>query len=177
MCTITQISLSLQTKQQCPLKMKPAQPNFINRKIESAFENISKFTEDDRQHYIKYIVREDEQTNWTTQPPYDALLIRYLTELLRKDEAEPEQTEPLPLLTSSITELDQLSRKIASESLDVLAKLDGKFMMQELASISRARDYIIHLEAKVNRESGFVEHMLLKENLKKFYEIEANIQR
>lgn len=50
-------------------------------------------------------------------------------------------------------------------------------MMQELASVSRAREYINHLESKVSRERGYVEQMLLEENLKKLREIEATIQR
>ncbi len=49
-------------------------------------------------------------------------------------------------------------------------------MLQELASASRARDYINHLESKLCRESGYVEQMLLEENLKKLSEIETNIQ-
>ena len=57
----------------------------------------------------------------------------------------------------------------------MLAKLDGKFMMQELASASRARDYINHLESKVCRESGHVEQILLEENLKKLSEIETSM--
>ena len=75
------------------------------------------------------MVREDEQNNWTTQPTYDALLIRYLPQLLGREPASsgtptvenPTQTqtleeakpEPLPTTSSSITELDQLSSKIA----------------------------------------------------------------
>ena len=97
------------------------------------------------------MVREDNQNTWTVAPTYDALLIRYYPRLLRdlskhlgkepKEEANP---EPLPTPISSITELDQLSSKIAKESHQVLANLDGKFVMQELASASKSRDYINH---------------------------------
>ena len=59
----------------------------------------------------------------------------------------------------------------------MLAKLDRKFALRELASVHRTRDYIDHLESKVRRESGFVEQMLLEENLKKLSEIETSIQR
>ena len=48
--------------------------------------------------------------------------------------------------------------------------------MQELASSARVRDYISHLESKLNGESGYVELLLLEESLKKLSEIEANIQ-
>ena len=73
-----------------------------------------------------------------------------------KQELKP---EPLPTPTSSISELDQLSSKISQGSTNVLAELDGKFMMQELASASKSRDYINHLESKVSRESGYVEQL------------------
>ena len=61
-----------------PFKDEGSAARFHQQKIESAFPNISQFTEESRQHYIKNMVREDEQNNWTTQPTYDALLIRYL---------------------------------------------------------------------------------------------------
>jgi hypothetical protein len=46
---------------------------------------------------------------------------------------------------------------MAQESPQALAKLDGEFTMQELASATRARDYVNHLESQVSRESGYVE--------------------
>jgi hypothetical protein len=49
--------------------------------------------------------------------------------------------------------------------------------MQELASVNRARDYTAHLEDKVARESGFVEYLLLTENLKTLSEIETKIYK
>ncbi len=73
------------------------------------------------------------------------------------------------------TPTSSIADKIAEESLKVLAKLEGQFMLQELASASRARDYINHLASNVSRESGYVEQMPLKENFKKLSEIEANI--
>ena len=79
-----------------------------------------------------------------------------------KQDSEPSTAEPLPTTTSSITELNQLSSKISQEATKVLAELDGEFMMQELASASRARDCINHLESKLCRESGYVEQMLLE---------------
>ena len=83
------------------------------------------------------MVREDEQNNWTTQPTYDALLIRYRPQLLGREPAETQtqkqtqtqtqtqdeaKTEPLPTPTASTAELDQLSRKIQEESALVLDK-------------------------------------------------------
>ncbi len=56
-----------------PFKDEAAATTFHQEKIDSAFAHISKFTEEDRQHYIKTMVREDEQNNWTAQPTYDAL--------------------------------------------------------------------------------------------------------
>ena len=111
-----------------PFKDEASATKFHQQKIECAFEQIAKFTEEDRQHYIKSMVREDEQNNWTTQPTYDALLIRYLPQLLGQGQTERQtQTqEPLPLLTSSITELDQLSNKIQRESSLILDKLLGE---------------------------------------------------
>ncbi len=51
----------------------------------------------------------------------------------------------------------------------MLAELDRKFLFQELASVN-------HIESKVRRQSGYVEHLLLEENLKKLSEIETSIQ-
>ena len=65
-----------------PFKDEASATKFHQQKIENAFENIAKFTEEDRQHYIKYMVREDEGNNWNTQPTYDALLIRNIPKLL-----------------------------------------------------------------------------------------------
>ncbi len=53
---------------------------------------------------------------------------------------------------------------------------DRTLTMQELASVSRARDYINHLESIVSRESDFVELLLLEENLKQLSEIEAKMK-
>ena len=65
-----------------PFREEEEAKRFHQQRIESAFENISKFTEESREHYIKNMVREDDQNNWTTQPTYDALLLRYLPKLL-----------------------------------------------------------------------------------------------
>ena len=119
------------------LKDEDVAAKFRQQKIENAFANIAQFTEEDRQHYIKYIVREDGENNWTTQPTYDALLIRYLPQLLGREpaqtptqtqeEAKPEvKPEPLPTPTASTAELDQLSNKIQRESALVLDKLFRK---------------------------------------------------
>ena len=71
-----------------PFKDEGAATKFHQRKIDSALANVANFTEEDRQHYIKSMVREDEQNNWNTQPTYDALLIRYLPQRLGKEPAE-----------------------------------------------------------------------------------------
>ena len=49
--------------------------------------------------------------------------------------------------------------------------------MQGLASAARARDYINHLETKVNRETAFCLHLVLERELKDVWAIEAKIQR
>ncbi len=76
-----------------------------------------------------------------------------------KQKAKP---EPLPTPISSMTELDQCSKR-AQESLEVLAKLDlkiseakafslrRKFMMQELASARSARDYTNQIVSRMSR--------------------------
>ncbi len=66
------------------------------------------------------------------------------------------------------------AKRPKNHPLKVLKKLDGKFMMQELASASRARDFINHLESRVCRETGYVEQYVFFEKLS---EIEANVQR
>ena len=50
-------------------------------------------------------------------------------------------------------------------------------MLQKLASASRARDYTNHIESQTSRENGYVEQLLLEENLKKLSGVEAEIQR
>ena len=111
-----------------PFKDEASATQFQQQKIQLAFENIAKFTEEDRQHYIKNMVREDGENNWNTQPTYDALLIRYLPQLLAKEETQTEtqeeaKQEPLPTPTASTTELDQLSRKIQEETALILDKI------------------------------------------------------
>ncbi len=80
---------------------------------------------------------------------------------------------PAPCLTG----IEEIAAKLSEESPKVLKKLNHKFVMQELASVSRARDYMAHLEDKVARESGFVEYLLLKQNLKTLSEIETKIYK
>ena len=64
--------------------------------------------------------------------------------------------------TTSTLLLDQLSSKIAQEPVKVSKQLDVKFMMQGLASAARARDYINHLESKVNQERAPLLDQLLE---------------
>ena len=78
--------------------------------------------------------------------------------------------------TTSTLLLDQLSSKITQESIKVLKQLDVKFMMQGLASAARARDYINHLETKVNRESTAIFGQVLEQQLEQVWEIEAKLQ-
>jgi hypothetical protein len=167
-----------------PFKDEAQAKRYLEQRIENARSIISQITDESREHYVKYIVRIDDQNGWTVAPTYDALLIRYCPRLLRdlskhlgKEPKEDANPEPLPTPTSSITELDQSSNKIAQGSTKVLAEFDHKFTMQELASASKSRDYINHLESKVSRESGYVEQLPLSENLKQLSEIEATIQR
>ena len=100
-----------------PFQDEASATKFHQQKIECALEQIAKFTEEDRQHYIKSMVEEDEQKSWTTQPSYDVFLIRYLPQLLGKEpaetqtktqtqeEAKPEaKPEPLPTPTASTAE-------------------------------------------------------------------------
>ena len=88
-----------------PFKDEGSATRFHQQKIESAFSKISQFTEESRQHYIKNMVREDEQNNWTTQPTYDALLIRYLPKLLPALDRHlhPQKAEPLPAPTTDVS--------------------------------------------------------------------------
>ena len=44
-----------------PFKDEAAAAKFHQQRIDSTFANMSTFTEEDRQHYIKSMVREDEQ--------------------------------------------------------------------------------------------------------------------
>ena len=48
-----------------PFKDEDAATKFRQRKFDSALANIAKFTEEDRQHYIKNMVREDAETTGT----------------------------------------------------------------------------------------------------------------
>ena len=48
--------------------------------------------------------------------------------------------------------------------------------MQELASVSRVRDYINHLESKVSRETVVYLTHTLKQHLNEVYSIEAQMQ-
>ena len=50
------------------------------------------------------MVREDEQNNWTTQPTYDALLIRYLPQLLGKESLLRESQTKGPTQTQTHTQ-------------------------------------------------------------------------
>jgi hypothetical protein len=81
--------------------------------------------------------------------------------------------EQLPTPSTTIGELDELSHQMDKD----LKVVDRSFVMHELASVSRVRDYINHIESKVGRETVMVDEMLLKENLKKIDQIEESIQR
>ena len=55
---------------------------------------------------------------------------------------------PLPTPSTTIGELDE-----SSETMDRDLQLVGRsFFVHELASVSRVRDYINHIESKVGRE-------------------------
>ncbi len=56
-----------------PFKDEAAAARFRQQRVESAVENISKFTEEGRKHYVNNMVREEDQQKWTTNPTYDAL--------------------------------------------------------------------------------------------------------
>jgi hypothetical protein len=119
-----------------PFENEASATKFQQQKNENALANIAKFSEEDRQHYIKYMVREDGENNWNTQPTYDALLIRYLPQLLGKGqtETEPEVKQvPLPTPTASTAELDQLSRKIQEETALVL----DKFLEKQIKKLEK----------------------------------------
>jgi len=60
---------------------------------------------------------------------------------------------PLPTVSSSISELIELSSKMEED----LRQLDRTFMMQQLAFGHRLRDYLQHLEAKVQDDSWTVQ--------------------
>jgi hypothetical protein len=81
--------------------------------------------------------------------------------------------EPLPTPSTTISELDQLSRKTEQD----LNLVDRSFMMHELASVNRIRDYLSHRGSKVGRENVTVENVFLKEALEKLDQIEADVQR
>ena len=87
-----------------PFQDEASATRFHQQKIECAFDNISKFTEESRQHYIDSMVQKDDQNNWTAQPTYDALLIRYLPKLLPALDRHlhPQKAEPLPTPATNI---------------------------------------------------------------------------
>ena len=158
-----------------PFKDEASATQFQQQKIEIAFENIAKFSEEDRQHYIKHVVREDGGNNWNTQPTYDALLIRYLPQLLAKEETQTQtqeeaKQEPLPTPTASTAELDQLSRKIQKETTLILDKIFNQVLERELKNV-------YEIEAKMNGESAQIFTQNLEDNLEKLSEIEDNMKR
>jgi hypothetical protein len=188
-----------------PFKDEDAATKFRQQKIDRALANIAKFTEEDRQHYIKYMVKEDGENNWTTQPTYDALLIRYLPQLLGKEPTQTEtqtetptetqeeaKQEPLPTPTASTAELDQLSNKIQEETALVLdkflekqldelyeieAKVSGETAFYLTVLLERGLEEVNQIKAKMEEESALILDQNLETKLEEIYEIEANIQR
>ncbi len=61
-----------------PFKDEDEAKRFLQQRVESSYLSISKFKEESRKHYVASMVSEDCQQNRTTNPTYDALLIRYL---------------------------------------------------------------------------------------------------
>ena len=59
---------------------------------------------------------------------------------------------PLPAPSTTIGELDELSQQMDRD----LKQVDRSFVMHELASVGRVRDYINHVEASVRRDSWAV---------------------
>lgn len=83
-------------------------------------------TVESRQHYIDSMVQEDEQNNWTTQPTYDALLIRYLPKLLSALDRHlhPQKAEPLPLLTTDVSRFCTKLEKQLKQSMKTVEFFD-----------------------------------------------------
>ena len=108
--------------------------------IDHAVDHISKFLEEDRERLASAMLREDGRGNYTVHPTYDALLIKYLPELLLG--LTPNVNQPLPTPTSSIAELDQLSNKIQKETAFYLTVL-----------LERELKEVCEIEAKIQKES------------------------
>jgi hypothetical protein len=81
--------------------------------------------------------------------------------------------QPQAIPSTTIGELDQLSERMDKD----LQLVDRSFFMNELASVSRVRDYINHIESQVCRETVMVDDMLMKEHLNKMKQIEASVRR
>ncbi len=84
--------------------------------------------------------------------------------------------ETLPTPTTSIVELDQLSRQIARESNHFLAKIDQQVIVQEIASAARSLDYINHIELKVNRGTVMYSTLALEHELTDIWKLDAKLQ-
>ncbi len=99
------------------------------QKVEDAHNNLSTFTEQSREHYVKNTVSEYDQQDWTAHLTDDELFKGTFLKLLpafakrASEDQEIEQSitselkpEPLPTPIARITKLDQLSSKIARET-------------------------------------------------------------
>ena len=109
-----------------PFRSEDEAKRYCQIQIKHAIDRISKFPEEERERFASVMLREDGRGNYTVHPTYDALLIKYLPELLLG--LNPKVSQPLPTPSVDVTKWcnkleDKLSKSLKKVEFLLLIKV------------------------------------------------------
>ncbi len=123
-----------------PFRSEDETKRFCQIKIKHAIDHISKFSEEERERPASAMLQEDGKGNYQAHPTYDALLIKYLPELLIG--LNPNAAQPLPTPGVDVTRWStKLENKLNQSFKDVeffvaYSRTKGKDLSRALDLIS-----------------------------------------
>ena len=123
-----------------PFRSEDEAKRFCQIKIKHAIDHVLKFSEQERERFASVMLREDGKGNYTVHPTYDALLIKYLPELLLG--LNPKVSQPLPTPSVDVTKwCNKLENKLSKslkhvEFFVAYTRTKGKDLSKALDLIS-----------------------------------------
>ena len=101
-----------------PFRSEDEAKRYCQIQIKHAIDRISKFPEEERERFASVMLREDGKGNYTVHPTYDALLIKYLPELIIG--LNPKVSQPLPTPSVDVTKwCNKLENKLSQSLKDI----------------------------------------------------------